>query len=173
MQKIKAFLIIVIIFFMLITVMAALMPSRVMSVRSVMINAPYEKIVTQLFDLKNWKNWNPSIQKAKSVNVSEPSNGKGATLTWDYGDTPYTIDLYSVSDSAIRFVIKRKGENDINTDVIISSFEHETGLQVEWRSIHSLKWYPWDKFAGMFIDQTAGSGYEAALDGLKNFVESH
>jgi hypothetical protein len=34
-----------------------------------------------------------------------------------------------------------------------------------------MKWYPWEKFSGIFVDKMTGPGYQAALNELKDFVE--
>jgi len=44
-------------------------------------------------------------------------------------------------------------------------------LQVEWRAITHLKWYPWEKFAGIFVSEMTGPGYQQALDALQKYIE--
>ena len=46
-------------------------------------------------------------------------------------------------------------------------------MQVEWNAVTRLKWYPWEKFYGIFIEKSSGQGYEDALNSLKTYVEGH
>ena len=172
MKKIISFFIVVFFFGLLITLVSLIMPSKVISARTVMINASLRDITTQAFDLASWKNWNPAFQLADSIIISGPVNGKGAKAVWFKNKRQNILTVIAVSDSAIRFNIDRKGENTIVNDIYVHSFEGRSDLEVEWRSIHSLKWYPWDKFAGMFIDKATGPGYDAALKQLKELTEN-
>jgi hypothetical protein len=47
-----------------------------------------------------------------------------------------------------------------------------SAMQVEWRVLTKLKWYPWEKFYGIFIDKLTGPGYEVALNNLKELAEN-
>lgn len=76
------------------------------------------------------------------------------------------------SDStATRFLLQAEGENDVENEVVILPLPTQQAVQVEWRAITKLSWYPWQKFYGIFVDQLTGPGYEAALNNLKLFLE--
>jgi len=46
-------------------------------------------------------------------------------------------------------------------------------VQAEWSVLVRLKWYPWEKFYGIFIEKISGQGYEDALSSLKAYVENN
>ena len=137
-----------------------------------MINAGLRDITTQVFDLGNWKNWNPAFQLSDSVIYPGNTKGIGAKAIWVTKKNRNVVTVISISDSAMRFQIDRHGENPIINDISVYSFEGLSDLEVEWKSIHKLKWYPWEKFAGMFIDNATGPGHEAALRQLKDVIEN-
>jgi hypothetical protein len=63
------------------------------------------------------------------------------------------------------------GEKSIINQFTLIEMKHGETTQVEWLAVANLKWYPWEKFAGIFMDQMAGPGYEAALRDLKAHCE--
>ncbi|MBK7088132.1 MAG: hypothetical protein IPH56_04180 [Chitinophagaceae bacterium] len=50
--------------------------------------------------------------------------------------------------------------------------ENQFGHQVQWRSFTKLKWYPWEKFRGLFLEKMIGESYKAALNALKTKLEN-
>ena len=50
--------------------------------------------------------------------------------------------------------------------------QEQGNMQVQWQAVVHLKWYPWEKFSGIFIEKMAGQGYEDALQSLKSYVEN-
>ena len=172
MKKITSFFIVLFFFAFLVTLVSLIMPSTVISSRTQMINAPFRDITTQVYDLNNWKNWNLVFQQADSIIIPGGTKGKGARIFWMTKKHRNEITVLYVSDSVIRFQIDRAGENPIINDIAIHSYDGRSDFEVEWRSIHKLKWYPWEKFAGIFIDNVVGPGYEAALKQLKDVTEN-
>ena len=65
----------------------------------------------------------------------------------------------------------RKGENDVENIISVTAVNAGSEIQVEWRVLTKLKWYPWEKFYGIFIDKITGPGYELALNNLKDLAE--
>lgn len=172
MQKIKSFLIVILSFFVLLTLVSLLMPSRVITAHTVMINAPQEKISYYLMDLKNWKAWNPLLENAE-LNISEPSTAPNAYIMWKAGGKQNQIRLMRKDFSSLMFSQTRDGDNPVTNELKIQSFKDANELQVEWIGIHQLKWYPWEKFAGIFLDKITGPAYDTALNRLKVLAENN
>ena len=67
----------------------------------------------------------------------------------------------------------RDGENDIFNTLRVSPIQQTNQVQAEWIVLIKLKWYPWEKFYGIFIEKISGEGYEEALNSLKEYAENH
>src|SRR6202000_530181 len=74
------------------------------------------------------------------------------------------LNMTSVDSSSIKFVIQSKGEDEIVNEIVITPIVAQHQIQVEWKALTKLHWYPWDKFYGIFIDRITGPGYEDALN---------
>ena len=70
----------------------------------------------------------------------------------------------------VEFILQRNGEKDLEYAMYIIR-EEGGNMQIQWKAITNLKWYPWEKFGGIFIEKLSGAGYESALASLKQFVE--
>lgn len=172
MRLVKGFLVVIIGFFVLVTLISLLFPSRVVTVKSTTIHAPEPKIMAQLAHLQQWKQWHPLFKtQASSLRISTPDSGKGATASWQINEKKYTIAFEEVLPNAIRFNVEASGEKPIETMLAILPMQEPGTFQVEWRALTHLKWYPWEKFAGIFVSEMTGPGYQQALDSLQKFME--
>ena len=70
-------------------------------------------------------------------------------------------------------ILQREGENEVINMISILPLPDSNQVQVEWRSLTKLKWSPWEKFYGIFVEKLTGPGYEAALNSLKSYTEGH
>ncbi|MDB5203623.1 MAG: hypothetical protein JWQ27_3032 [Ferruginibacter sp.] len=171
MKMLKGFLVALIGLFIVITLLSLLIPSKVLTVKGIPVYAPKEKVVAALADLRNWKNWHPVFMNDSSIKFSEPSSGVNAFAEWNSGNKTNRFNITSVGPNEIRIALKRAGENDVENVLTILPLESSNGFQVEWKALTKLKWYPWEKFAGIFVDKITGPGYETALNSLKEYLE--
>lgn len=171
MRMIKGFLFVATGFFILITLISLLIPSRVMTTKSVTVHAPKEKISAAIKDLQAWKKWHPVFKVDSSIMISLPSTGVGATIEWIQGDKKNNLTIMEDFPEGIKLSLNRPGEKPVENSILILPVEEAGTYHVEWRSLTNLKWYPWEKFAGIFVSDITGPGYEAALAELKKYVE--
>jgi hypothetical protein len=168
MRLIKGFLFVLAGLAIMITLFSLLIPSHVKISRSVIINDTTDKIITQLNNLKNWNNWHPMfMSKDATVNYLN----SGCDIVYHNKTTHLTLQSTTAKD--VKFLLQGEGENDIENDIIVTPIVKQNAMQVEWRADVKLHWYPWEKFYGIFVDKLSGPGYEAALDGLKKYIETH
>lgn len=173
MRMIKGFIIAITGLFLFITLLSLLMPSTVMTVRSVTIHAGTDPVFSQVADLRNWKHWHPVfIHDSNAVEFSTPSSGANAYAAWNSNGRTNRIVIRETSQGSIKADLIREGEKNTMNIISVTALKDSNHVQAEWRVITKLKWYPWEKFAGIFVDQMTGSGYEAALDNLKQLMES-
>ena len=55
---------------------------------------------------------------------------------------------------------------------ILPIMEDDLGYQVQWHSRVKLKWYPWEKFRGLFLEKVIGQAYESTLQNIKKILEA-
>ena len=172
MKKIKSFLIVIFSFMVLVTLVSLLMPSRVITTHTVMVNSSYENVGHFLLDLSTWKEWHPLVQN-QELSISVPSTGPYAYIEWVDGNKKNGIRVLRSAPDNIMFNNTRDGERAVINDIHINRFKGRNDLEVEWVAIHELKWYPWEKFSGMFLDKMTAPGYTLALEQLKSAAEKH
>lgn len=174
MRIIKGFLIVVAGFFILITLISLLIPSTVVTVKSVSIHASQDKILAAVKDLEEWKKWHPLFQQeAGNITVSKPSSVVGAKAAWLQNGKQTDITITAISPEGISFNVNRQGEKPVGSFLSVLPMQEPNTFQAEWRAVTKLRWYPWEKFGGIFITDITGPGYEQALNSLKKFVEGN
>ncbi len=169
MRLIKGVFIIISSLFLMITLFSLLIPSSVRISRAVVINnTNATAIFHQLVPFENWKNWHP-IFTTDSASYNRDAKDRSFHILHRQQDIVFT--LKDSDSSSVHFLLKVKGENDVQNEILIHSLPAQEAVQLEWRTITHLKWYPWEKFYGIFLDQLTGASYEGALNGLKIFIE--
>jgi len=173
MRYIKLFLVGIIGLFIVVTLMSLLLPSQVKVSRAVVINATTGKVYTQLADFKNWKNWQPMFaSNLSTITFSDSTvNKQNAYCDITYQERHVHLNMTSIDSSSIKFVMQSEGEDEIVNEITITPVIAQNQIQVEWKALTKLHWYPWDKFYGIFVDRITGQGYDDALNSLKAFIE--
>jgi hypothetical protein len=158
--------------FVVITLLSLLIPSKIMTSKSVLINAPKDSIHKVLSDLSLWQKWHPIFSEPTlAAQVSTPATGINASIKWTSAEKANSISITSITADDLRFNVTRKGERPVENSIVLLPVEGSTEWLVEWRALNTSSWYPWEKFAGIFVSQITGPGYEAALQGLKTYAE--
>jgi len=171
MRLVKGFLFAAVGLAAMITIFSLFMPSTVVTVRAEVIQAGKEDILGAVTDLEQWSSWHPLFKAEPGVLISKPSSGKGAWAAWTTNAKTNKLTITNIHEDHIEFTLGRAGENDVQNFLSILPVKDQIGLQVEWRAVTKLKWYPWEKFAGMFVDKITGESYQQSLLGLKNYLE--
>jgi Polyketide cyclase / dehydrase and lipid transport len=158
--------------FIIITLLSLLIPSRARVSRTVLINASKDSIQQQVVDLKKWQQWHPLLlDSSVTIVYNGKSAGTGASCDITYRGKTTHLQVTSIDTAAVHFTLTAPGENDITNQLYFSEAGSSEQTRVDWNSTTQLHWYPWDKFYAIFIDKITGPGYEAALNGLKTFIE--
>ena len=174
MRLLKAFLVGAVGLFIIITLFSLLIPSRVRVSRAVIVtDVPIDSVRHQVADFSNWHHWHPVFTKdsAQGTWQSSENGAPNAVFRISHRKQQVVITPQPSDTTATRFLLQAAGENDVDNEIVVLQLESQHAVQVEWRAITKLSWYPWQKFYGIFIDQLTGPGYEAALNDLKTFLE--
>ena len=174
MRLFKGFFIVLTGLFFFITILSLFIPSKLMVSRAVVINANTGKVFSEINNLQNWKHWQPVFMNDSSqINFKTDSNGISNYCEWDSKGKKNVVEITNKNNNSIAAVLKRSGENDVQNTISILPLADSNQVQAEWNVLIKLKWYPWEKFYGIFIEKISGQGYEDALNSLKNYVENH
>jgi hypothetical protein len=174
MNQLKGFVFVLSGLAIMITLVSLLMPSNVMTVRSVVVHGDANEIFAEVKDLKKWKDWHPVFMNDSShIAISEPSFGKNAMASWVTNGKENRLKIIESGDAYIKSLLMRDGENDMTGIISVNQVKDSSAQQVEWRVLTKLKWYPWEKFYGIFIDKLSGPGYEMALNNLRQRIEGN
>ena len=115
---------------------------------AVVINAPADKIYTVLCDSSTWRQLRPSTAVIKNpISKDHVKTVQFSSTTFRPNDT----------------------ENQVS---ILPIMEDDLGYQVQWHSRVKLKWYPWEKFRGLFLEKVIGQAYESTLQNIKKILEA-
>ena len=168
MRLLKGFIITIFGFFVVITLVSLLMPSTVVTSRTISIAADQADIMQQVGDLHNWRNWHP-LFVAQPIEIAR--KGSKQEARWMSNGKENTLALQSATPDEARFTLLQTGENAQENKISLLQYKDSVSVYVEWSALTRLKWYLWEKFSGIFVDKVTGPGYEAALASLKDYVE--
>lgn len=171
-RLVKGFLIGIAGLFIFITILSLFIPSRLMVTRAVVINERADEVYNQIADLQNWKHWQPVfMQDSAKMKFKAGTDGKSDLCEWESNGRLNKFHITGKQKNTVTASLSRKGENDVLNAINILPLADSNQVQVEWNVNIKLKWYPWEKFYGIFIEKITGQGYEDALNGLKDYVE--
>lgn len=139
--------------------------------KSVLLSASKEEIVAHLMDIKDWKNWNPLLQDS-SLSYNFPSS---TLVKWETakGKTN-AIELKQYAPDSIRMSVSSNNIPSFNSGfTVVSNSDGAPIVKLEWWISEELKWYPWEKFYGLFSESFRESYLENTLQAFKRYIESN
>ncbi|MEO6539871.1 MAG: SRPBCC family protein [Ferruginibacter sp.] len=170
----KGFFIVLAGLFIFITLLSLFIPSKLMVTRAVVINAKAEKVFNAIRDLQKWKHWQPVFTRDSSkIKFNIGANGISNSCTWVSKGKKNEMQITGIKGNAISATLLRNGENDVLNTISVLPLADSNQVQAEWNVLIKLKWYPWEKFYGLFIEKISGQGYEDALNSLKAYTENN
>jgi hypothetical protein len=147
----------------------ALFPSEISVSRLVQINEPKETVRKKIRNLNDWKNWNELLLNSIKQNEKkypEPGLTDSNAIRLGY----LTIELQRADPDTL-VTYWQHGNNSFKSNFILSSQSNDQ-VVMEWTLLFHIKWYPWDKLAGMFYDRQLGPVMEVSLMNLKKQLEN-
>jgi polyketide cyclase/dehydrase/lipid transport protein len=171
MRQIKLFVIPVFLLLVFVCLITVFLPSQVMVSKTVTINADQETVAAEIRDFNNWKSWFPLFRdKNISVDIKQNDDTAYAILT---GANQKKLVLILINALSGRINIVLSSTNNVNENyefILKTNANGET--HITWNVNTKLKWYPWKKLAGVFMDKIKGPQYEAVLQNLKTASEN-
>ena len=174
MRLFKGFFLVLAGLFIFITILSLFIPSKLMVSRAVVINAGAGKVFSEVNNLQNWKHWQPVFMNDSSqIHFKTDATGISNYCEWESKGKMNIIEITSKNNNSIAAILKRPAENDVQNTISVLPLADSNQVQAEWNVLIKLKWYPWEKFYGIFIEKITGQGYEDALNSLKKYVENN
>ena len=174
MRLFKGFIIALTGLFIFISILSLFIPSKVIVTKSVVINAGAGKVFAEISNLQNWKHWQPVFRKdSAAIKFDRDSPGVSNSCEWESKGKKNKFIIKTQKDNVLTASLLRVGDNEILNVIRVLPLPDNNQVQVEWNVMIKLKWYPWEKFYGIFIEKISGQGYEDALNSLKEYAENH
>ncbi len=167
MKLIKGVVIVLAGIFLFITLISLLIPNKIITAKALTVQGDSSKIFMQISMLKNWNNWHPAFKNDTNLLKIKSDN----EATWAQNKTTYTMKVVQHIYPTIKIIFEQEAQKNIENIFTIQPVQEQGNFQIQWQSITHLRWYPWEKFSGIFIEKMAGAGNEEALQSLKNFIE--
>jgi hypothetical protein len=171
MRLLKPFLITLIGLSLVLLAVSALLPSRVMTSRWVMVHADRDSVLTTILDLNDWSSWNLLLKDAGTPQPYKENHAKGDHLKWSLsGGTELQADVEEVNDKGIEAILRIGDQKAFRSGFSVEKRQADS-VQVVWYVIEDLKWYPWEKVYGMMASDIKGPLMQKSLDHLKAKLE--
>ncbi|MBU6158206.1 MAG: SRPBCC family protein [Bacteroidetes bacterium] len=159
--------------FLLFTVIGLIMPSSVKISRGVMIAAPTENILPFISQLNQWPQWASWLQSNQGMLITVATDAESPFLEWRQAAAVQkgVIRISESKPQSVRLLISFPGMNKAEGTLQVSTGS-DGNTEVIWLLEYPLRWYPWERFEGIFMDTILGSLQEQSLNRLKTLAEN-
>lgn len=147
-----------------------LLPSKISVSKSVLLHAPKDSVMAALLRIEDWKNWNPILQDSNAVySISSPQQVK-----WTGANgISNSIQLEQFAADSIMVIIKSNDKQVFGSGFSVVQHQQDALLtKVEWWINEDIKWYPWEKFYGLFSESFRETYMDNNLQLFKRYIES-
>ena len=151
------------------------LPAHVTVARSVVVNAPESAVFPYLNDLHNFKDWSPWKKRDPDLDIAHSGNekGKGAAVAWTSQKKSVGTGSMEITESEPN----RRIGMDVNFNGLegTSAFELApagSGSKLTWNFGFETGSSPLKRWKGLMLDSLVGPEYRAALDTVKEKVET-
>ncbi|MGB0523844.1 MAG: SRPBCC family protein [Flammeovirgaceae bacterium] len=143
--------------------------------RSIVINAPAEKVFAQVNDLKNWPNWSPwnKMDPNMKMNYSSNTIGANAWYSWESKEDNVGKGKLSILESQANTLMKTKIEFEGFDSPGYGHWKLEpegSGTKVTWGFSGKADNYL-GRYMGVMMPMMMGSIFEQGLRDLKKISE--
>jgi hypothetical protein len=147
--------------FAVLTAISFLLPSQVRISRAVDISAPKEKILTHIYYIPAWIEWNKFIDSLPHTQLSNDV----------FENEKLLLTITQRTDSLITANWRQKNSSLFNSGFSLIPQAQDNLYTLQWYFDFKLRWYPWEKFQSIVYDQQLGPVMEQSLQKLKNDLE--
>jgi hypothetical protein len=167
MRVIKLGILSLIFLFILITIISLFFPSHIRISRATDINNTKQAVISFISDPLKWKQWYPGADSLDILYIE----GKPKGILLDSSGLT-GLCIFNVSDSLITAgEVGSNAEQRMETGWKVLPGGNENSVTLQWYMDLKLKWYPWEKFKSLFLENIYGPHMEQGLANLKAVSE--
>lgn len=157
---------------LLFTLIGLVMPSSVKISRGIAIHASDEKVRNRLTRLNEWPEWVPWLQSDKGILITVGTDTASPFLEWRQMEAGKKgiLRIKSVQNAQLNHSLGLPGLNMAEGTIQWRKGANET-IEVIWMLEYPLRWYPWERFEGIFMDAMIGALLQQTLEALKKTAE--
>ena len=146
-----------------------LLPSVISVSKSVLVHAPKDSVMAALLRIDDWKHWNPALQDSGAkYSIVSPLQ-----VDWiSAGGVSHSIQLKQFAPDSISVIIQSKNRQVFSSGFIVAGHPQDSLLaKVEWWISEDVKWYPWEKFYGLFSESFRETYMDNTLQLFRHYIE--
>ncbi|WP_078121059.1 SRPBCC family protein [Thiosocius teredinicola] len=159
----------------LLAVIGMFLPDTAQVERSIVINAPADKIFPHLNSMRAFHAWSPwtQVDPDTSYTFEGPEQGVGSRMTWSSGDERVGQGSQEITASApnqsvdTHLVFGDEGEGDAR---FVLEPEGQ-GTRIRWEFETEFGWDLFGRYVGLMLDTMIGTSYDRGLKELKSRIE--
>ena len=165
-MRIFRFIIIsLIVIFFITTIISLFIPSHVRIYKAIQINSSRDRVMDQISNAANWRNWYPGADSSKFFYENDSIKG----LILDEHKKQYIIITGRKQDEVTaEYVLPNK---KIPTGWLVAANPGGNSVTIQWYMDFHLSWYPWEKFSSFMFERIYHPQLQQGLDNLKRFLE--
>lgn len=149
--------------FLFITGLSLFMPSKVQVSKMINMSVAADSLWSIIGNFRSWEYWNsllPGLASQNPAYYADSIKTKNITVTWKEKQPGLLVAA-----------IERKKGKPIITGWKMQPDAASDSLTVQWYVNIQLRWYPWEKFAGMLYEKSWGDKLSEGLMRLKAIAE--
>ena len=147
-----------------------LLPSKISVSKSVLVHAPKDSVMAALLRIDDWKNWNPILQDSSAAySISSPQQVEWVSAN----GISNSIQLEQFAADSIMAIIKSNNKQVFRSGFTVVRHPQDALLtKVQWWINEDIKWYPWEKFYGLFSESFSETYMDNNLQLFKYYIEN-
>jgi len=156
----------------LFTCIGLLIPSTVKISRGVIVQADSVVVMQAVANVKTWPLWMDWLHSDKGTLVTFKEGEKSRGVKWvvlSKGQSGEVI-IKKVQGGELHILHAFPGLNEAYGMIKVRSAGPGQS-EVLWMIEYPLRWYPWERFEGIFMDSMIGSALDKALNNLSKYLE--
>ncbi len=176
MRFLKRLLFALIILIALLLAGAYLLPAEKSVARSIVIEAPPDRVFAYVNDFRQFNRWSPWASRDPDTvyEFEGPSTGPGSVMMWDSADPEVGTGRQEITASEMNRRVDTRIEFDgmgtTTAAYVLEPVDENTRLT--WNFHTDLGMNPMWRYMGLMMDRWVGGDYEAGLANLKILVEA-
>ena len=152
--------------FLLLCVFSLFIPSHVQLSKAITIRSHPDSLWQLVDDFKSWGQWNtifPGLSMEKPAYSDSGMKTENAFVKWKSREPGLHVA-----------VIQRNNNRSIISawKIVSNGTATADSITVQWYIDINLRWYPWEKFAGMLYEKSYGDKLMQGLTQLKDILEN-